>query len=265
MIADSSLSRVSLLVTGSPQFETQDDFGAGDGISTISQWQYQISTHERNSNFLDLDALKVDPTLGNIVNRLRAVFGGVSSTCQESVILTTTDLHDLTCFALHRLLSLSHFAGVDFQSSSTSECLRYSVAAYMFIIHGATYYSHVHILNAFIIQLQCHVGPLLSSLDSNQSLLLWFLSVGAVAATESNESNWFRGKAAAVSAALGVQCWEDVERHLKRVLWLETRSKLVFQLVWDEILSSNSSLQNWATAEKHGQSDTPPTLANTVA
>jgi hypothetical protein len=176
-------------------------------------------------NLFDFDTLVFDPNVANIVNRLRSVFG--DSTSHAPVILSATDLHDLTCFALHRLLSLPPFT--DAQSSNTSECLRHAVAAYMFIVHGATYYSHIHILNALIIQLQFHLESLLSFGEHQDSLLLWYVSVGAVASTGTNES------------------------HLKRVLWLEARSQVLFQQVWEGILMSNSSLHNMATPENGEQ------------
>jgi hypothetical protein len=200
-------------------------------------------------NLFDFDTLVFDPNVANIVNRLRSVFG--DSTSHAPVILSATDLHDLTCFALHRLLSLPPFT--DAQSSNTSECLRHAVAAYMFIVHGATYYSHIHILNALIIQLQFHLESLLSFGEHQDSLLLWYVSVGAVASTGTNESHWFRGKAVALSVALGLQCWDDVKTHLKRVLWLEARSQVLFQQVWEGILISNSSLHNMATPENGEQ------------
>jgi hypothetical protein len=155
-----------------PQFETQDDFGLGDGISALQQWKCG-SVENRESNLLDVDALGLDPDLGNIVTRLRAVF-------HDPLVLSATDLHDLTCFALHRLMSLPSPTNADSRSSNASKCLRYAIPAYMFIVHGATYYSHLHIINALIIQRQCHIGPLLLSTECENSLLIWLLSVGAV-------------------------------------------------------------------------------------
>lgn len=249
---------MSLLVTGSPQFETQDDFGRGDGICALQQWQSQFLIKDKDLNLLDFDALGFDPDVGNIVNRLRSLFD--DSTSHGPVILSATDLHDLTCFALHRLLSLPPFT--DAQSSNTSECLRHAVAAYMFIVHGATYYSHVHILNALITQLQFHLESLLSSGECQDSLLLWYVSVGTVASTGTNESHWFRRKAIALSVALGLQCWDDVETHLKRVLWFEARSQVLFQRVWEGILMSNLSLHNLATPEN---GERPRNFSNTAA
>ncbi|PMD59819.1 uncharacterized protein K444DRAFT_401091 [Hyaloscypha bicolor E] len=245
---------VSLLVSGSPQFETQDDFGEGNGICAIQQWQRPFSSECNDPNLLDFDALGLDPALCNIVNRLRCIL-------HDLAILSVTDLHDLTCFTLHRLMSLPPHTGVESQSPNISECLQYSISAYMLILQGATYYSHAHILNALVIQFQPHLGPLSSIGECQDSLLLWLLSVGAVASTGTNENYWFRGEAAAVSAALDIQCWGDVEAHLKRILWHETRSRDVFQQIWKEILALDLPLHSLAVAEDH---EKPRNFSNIV-
>ncbi|KAE9366220.1 hypothetical protein N431DRAFT_352569 [Stipitochalara longipes BDJ] len=227
---------VSLLVTGSPQFETQDDFGRGHGIYAIQQWQRPFLVEDRDLDLLDFDEVDLDPVLGNILNRLRSIF-------HNSATLSTTDLHDLTCFTLHRLLSLPPLTGVDSRSLHTSGCLRFAISAYMLIIHGPTYYSHVHILNTFVIQLKSRLSSMLSLGECQHSLLIWLLSVGAVASTGhgTDESHWFRDQAGTISAALGIQHWDDIKLHLKRVLWLETRSQVLFQQIWEEILTSTTT------------------------
>jgi hypothetical protein len=223
-----------LLVTGSPQFETQDDFGRGNGICALQQWQFPISIEDENQSLLDFDTLSLDPIVGNIANRLRSIL-------HSPTTISATDLHDLTCFIIHRLLSLPPLASVDSPSSYTSECMRYAISAYMFIIHGPTYYSHLHVLNTLIIQLKFHLSLMLSLGGCQDSLLLWFLSVGVIASTGTNESRWFRIEARTVAEALGVQFWEDIEVHLRRILWLETRSRVLFQETLKEILASTSS------------------------
>lgn len=241
-----------MLVTGSPQFEAQDNFGGGNGVCAIHQWQCSFSMESSGSNLLDLDALCLDPVLKNILIRLRSIFGQCKMS-GDKVTLSTTDLHDLTCFILHRLLHLPHFTSVDSQSATTSECLRYGAAIYMFLIHGPTYYSHANILNSLVLQLKHHLDSLISSDGSQESLLLWVLSVGNVASIGTNERPWFRGQAAAVSAALGIRCWEDVEVHLKRVLWLESRCRLLFKQTWEDIVASSSSSQSLVFAEDFEQ------------
>lgn len=223
-----------MLVTGVPQFGTQNDFGEGDGVSAIPQWQCQFPMVNQNPNLLDIDTLGLDPILRNTFNRLRSVFCGFQAS-ENPVILSTTDLHDLTCFILHRLLSMPN---LDAPLPNISECLRYGVSLYMFITHGPTYYSHVCILNTLVLQLEYHLCSLLSFVEGQESLVVWLLSVGAVASIGTSESKWFRERAAKVSTALGIQYWDHVETHLKKVLWLERTNEDLFQQIWEEIMTS---------------------------
>ena len=253
LIAD-QLYRVSLLVTGSPQFETQDDSGQGSGICAIRQWQSPCFVEHKDPHLLDFNELDLDPALRNIANRLRSILYSPAS-------LSTTDLHDLTCFTLHRLLSLPSLSSADSRAINTSECMRYAIAAYMFIIHGPTYYSHVHVLNTIIIQIKSHISTMLSVRECQDSLLLWLLTVGAVASIGTNENHWFRNEAITAAGTVGVQHWDDIEAHLSRVLWLGTRPSVLFQQTWEDILSSTSVLDTLAVSEDHEWPNLPTRVA----
>ena len=95
-----------MLVKGSPQFETQDDFGRGDGISSIPQWHYSSNPFQQKPDMLNLDGFDLDPELQNILNRLRDISRQPRMTDSSNIptILSPSDLHDLTCFVLHKLL-----------------------------------------------------------------------------------------------------------------------------------------------------------------
>jgi hypothetical protein len=239
-----------MLVIGSPQFGAQDDFGRGDGLCAIPQWTYNFNQTNLNSEFIDLGDLGLDFTLQDIFARLRTIFGHSkkSTMTGPSTILSNTDLHDLTCFVLHRLLSLPPLASVDNQSAILSECVRYGASIYMFVVHGPTYYSHAMILSSLLVQLKHHLEPLISSHDFQDSLLLWLLSVGMVASIGTSLSEWFQGQAEAVSAVFGIRSWEDVEVQLKKVLWLEAKCQVLFQQIWEQIITSNASF-HISTAE----------------
>ncbi|RDW57214.1 hypothetical protein BP5796_12664 [Coleophoma crateriformis] len=236
---------VSMLVTGSPQFDTQDDAGQGDGVYAIPQWQYSISMETKNPKLVDLDVLGLDPTIGNIIHRLRSVFD-LFQTLETPVTLSTTDLHDLACFTLHRMLSLPPLIGQDSLATNTSECFRYGVSLYMFIMHGPTYYSHAHILYGLVLQLEYHLEPIFSLTNVDYSLLVWFLTMGAVASAGTSEIQWFCARAGEITIRLGLQCWDDVERHLKSVLWLETTTRSLFQQIWEDMATLDSSVYRTA-------------------
>jgi len=107
----------------------------------------------------------------------------------------------------------------------------------MFIIHGPTYYSHLHVLDILVSELQ---SQLTSLSEPQESLFIWLLLVGAAASAGMNSANWFREKVVTISVALDLHSWDSVEIHLRRVLWLKTRSQVLFRSVWEEIISSDS-------------------------
>jgi hypothetical protein len=224
-----------MLVTCSPQFETQDDFGRGQGLRTIPPWNEGLNSLHSKSDSLMLDDIDLDPSVKNTLIRLHSTLGQN----ENSDILPTTDLHDLTCFVLHRLLGLPPLTGADSRSVARSECLRYGTSIYMFIVHGPTYYSHAAILESLVLQFRYHLEAL-NALDGlREPLLLWLFSVGAVACGGTYNGQWFNTQVAAVSTALGIRSWDEVEAHLKSVLWLE-RSRVLFQQTWEEIIASSA-------------------------
>jgi hypothetical protein len=220
-----------MLVTGSPQFESQDDYGRGNGVCAVQQWQCDYPIGSFHHDLLDFGGLGIDHMLENTVTRVRSIFGAFQTT-DNPVILSTTDLHDLTCFVLHRLLSLHPFT--DSCSANISECLRYGSSIYMFLVHGPTYYSHASILHSLSLRLKHHLDSLVSP-DTEDSLLLWLLSVGSAAAIRTSESRWFKERMTVQCANLGLRCWEDFKAHLKRVLWCERRPQGPFQQMWEEM------------------------------
>ena len=226
---------MSLLVTGSPQFEAQDEYGTGNGVWSIQQWQSNLPVEQPSPELLVFGELGLDPILEHTITAVQSIFSARRSSNNPGE-LSTTDLHDLTCFFLHRLLGLHPFTGDDSRSAHTSECLRYGVSIYMFLVHGPTYYSHASILHSLLLQLKLHLESLITSKPQN-AFLLWLLSVGAVAATETNESKWFRERVTALSTEMGIQYWEDFKAHMERILWFKARAQVLFQQMWEEIIT----------------------------
>ena len=226
---------MSLLVTGSPQFETQDDQGRGNGVSAIPQWQYEVSTESLPANSLDFSALGIDPILSNTIAKIRSIFVSVHAS-NSPQILSTTILHDFTCFILHRLLSLrpSTSLASDTGHANISECVGAAMAIYMFIAHGPTYYSHAAILNSLLLQVRYNL-EFLSTSGVPEPLILWVLSVGAVAAAGTDEILWFRERVSTLCTKLDLRCWEDFQEYLNRVL--EPKPENLFQQLWREIVT----------------------------
>ncbi|KAK2054787.1 hypothetical protein LY76DRAFT_619015 [Colletotrichum caudatum] len=132
------VSWVSMIVTGHPQFETQDDAGIGDGVPPPPEWQLDSAAlHEDMSALGDAET---DHTVRDAAVRLRYIFRRAA----QQVPLAPARLHDLTCFVIHRLLLSMPRGGSDTHQSPASECARNAIILYMFIVQGPTYYSHAH-------------------------------------------------------------------------------------------------------------------------
>ncbi len=220
--------RVSLLVTGAPQFETQDDFGLGTGIQAIPQWERGANSPGRQRS---VDDLVLDPAVGNILERLRNIFQAP----QESH-LTNTELLDLTCFVAHRLLLLPPITSSNLQLSAISECFRYAMVLYMMILHGTTYYSHMDLANVLILRLKENLLLLASTNYPHDALETWIISVAMAAAVGNTEYKWFMDRACTVRLALDLQAWGDVLAQLESVLWMRTDHENAFRQAWEEVL-----------------------------
>lgn len=213
-----------MLVMGHPQFPTQDDFGMGDGIPLVPEWQLDMSDDPYLANTLDLID---DAEVRNVFARLRNVFNRA-----HQLPLSSTRLHDLTCFVIHRLLAtIPQYPPTS--PSPTTESIRYTTILYMFLIHGPTYYSHDFIMGTIVSKLL----TTLIHLDSRfpVSIDVWFLAIGLAASSNTPNYQWFAERAQAIVHPLHIRSWDDVVMHVKTVLWLDT-ADAVLRPHWDGIL-----------------------------
>ncbi|KAH8690744.1 hypothetical protein BGW36DRAFT_432534 [Talaromyces proteolyticus] len=222
------ISWVSMLVTEAPQFQIQDDSGLGNGIAPTPQWRLALTGSDLQH--LSLHDLKIDPTISNALVRLRTIFR------HERVShMTSTDLHDLACFVLHKLLLLSPLSSEIPEQSAVSECMRYAIALYMLSIHGTTYYSHDNLANDMILKLKRHIEALVGTDYMNSSAGIWVLSVGLVATTGTPYRKWFIAQTCTVAMALGLHTWEEVLVRLETVFWTRTQQEELVRRKWEEI------------------------------
>lgn len=222
-----------MLVMGVPQFPIQDDSGVGAGLSPIAQWKLASADTEFSGPHPDDPDL--DLAVGNVLNRLRSIFHQ-----PRLSISTSAELHDLTCFVMHRLLLLPPVSASSPRRQAASECLRYSLALYMLIIHGATYYSHENLARSLAVQLKGHLAALAQADHPHDGFEIWFLSVGMVATVGTGEHGWFRSRALAAALHLELHTWEDVLVHLEGVLWTRARPHVEgsFRQTWKEALAA---------------------------
>lgn len=226
-----SVQRVSMLIMGQPQFETQDDLGIGDGIPPIPEWQFDSTIPE--GELFDIENIQLDYSVKNVFSRLRNVFHRA-----RTIPFPATQLHDLTCFVIHRLL-LSAPASISLYHSSMTECIRYGIILYMFITQGPTYYSHAVILNTIVVRYMENLENLTPVPRVYDSLDVWFVTIGMVASLGTTHQPWFMEKAEEIAASLQLSSFNDILVHLKAVLWLEKpQGEDVFRAHWDVALST---------------------------
>lgn len=211
----------------SPQFATQDDDG-GDGVPPPSQW-IEVADRSNETEVPGLNGLRLDTATDEMLRRLRILFDEGSR-----VPLSTTDFHDLVCFALHRLLDQrEQRASLDGASRGVSQAM----ALYLLTIHGPTYFSHAGLQCWITLQLKDSLDNALESLKvTNASLAVWMLSVGMVASLRTPLSQAFSYQAGAAALDLDVYDWSNVLRHLRAILWVEnTMTEGIFLQAWQDV------------------------------
>jgi hypothetical protein len=217
-----------MLITGNPQFKTQDDFGTGDGIPAITQWYVEPQTYQADSSHLE--ALMVDENICDVFVRLRSIFEKA-----QSVPLSTTELHDLTCFVIHRLLPPASDPMIPSVSPLT-ECIRYGIILYMLIIHGTTYYPHTSILNQVLSRFETHLSTLETESQAYDSLSVWLVTIGMAASVGTEHYHRLLRRVRIVAASIQLSGWNTVVIHVKNVLWLGTpQHEQLFRYSWDNI------------------------------
>jgi multisubunit Na+/H+ antiporter MnhF subunit len=203
-----------MLVMGYPQFETQNDFGIGHDISPISEWQLEVPDSKYDAlEPIDVD---IDYEVRNVFFRLRNIFRRA-----ERIPFPTTQLYDLTCFVVHRLLlTVPNVNNVE--PSLITECVRYALILYMFIVHGPTYYSHAVILNTMIMHLMEYFEQLSPTSRFDSPLDIWLVVIGMVSSTGTVHHQWFVRRAKLLAASIPLNNSDDVLTRIKDILWLET-------------------------------------------
>jgi|SRR5690242_4768357 len=226
-----------MIVTQTPQFSTQDSGESNEALVPIAQW------HEANSDLLDLSPALfniplLDPDITDILCRLHSLFDSNQNT------LSSTDLHDLTCYAVHKLLLWSPQPRADSFACdlATSAIVRHALVLYLLIIHGPTYFSHARLQYATALKLQGQMEHTwFNMLSSHGSLVVWLLSVGMVASEGTPEGLWFISQARTATEVLDLQAWNDIVVRLQNIVWLDAPTAThIFQQKWQEVLRNTS-------------------------
>jgi hypothetical protein len=220
-----------MIITQTPQFLARNEHGPDDGIAPIPRW-YEASSNINDSVPTVLHTPLLDPEIADVLCRLHNLFD--SSQYQ----LSSNDLHDLTCYAIHRLLLWEPKLQTDgvMCDLTTSGIVRHATVLYLLIIHGPTYFSHAHLQYATALKLQAQMEySWLNMLFNHGNLTLWLLSVGMVAAAGIPEGQWFTSQAHKAAEALDLRTWDDVVCRLRGIVWLDSAAaESSFQQKWQE-------------------------------
>jgi hypothetical protein len=231
-----------MLVTGTPQFQIQDETGLIDKLGPVTKLEaVPLRAHQEPSlaAFADFD---IDPVVDEVLTRSRVIFRrfGITDLQNSPAKLSVADRQDLASFIIHRLLLLPCPINMDTESAIVSEAIRYGISIYMFIIHGPTYYSYMSILKELVLHLKYHLTSMSSIADVHEALSTWLFSIGIVASVGTEDNDWFVTHISALSIQLNLQNWEGVRANLKSVLWLEGTFEMMFQQAWEQIFHSRA-------------------------
>lgn len=226
-----------MLILGHPQFPVQDDGGTGEGIPPIAEWLL-CSGGLEDDTIPELNWIIDNDTVRTALVRLRYVFRRA-----EAEPFSGTKIHDLALFVTHRLL-LSAPDTEDLNSSPVSECIRYALILYMFMIQGPTYYSHLVIQSSILTKFTVHLEHLESISHEYDSLDIWLLMIGMVASAGTPNYSDFTRKTRDACDYLKLTDFYDVLTYMKSICWLgDTRGEELLRTHWDAAQSNDSPLK----------------------
>lgn len=214
-----------------PQFLAQDGLGPVDGIAPIPRW-YQASSDINGSSSTVLHTPLLDPVIADVLCRLHNLFDS------SQYKLSSTELHDLTCYVIHKLLLWEPLIKTDrvMCDLTASGTVRHATVLYLLIIHGPTYFSHARLQYATVLKLQAQMEySWLNMLFNHGALTLWLLSVGMVASDGIPEGQWFTSQAHKAAEALNLRTWDHIVVRVRGIVWLDsTAAEPLFQQKWQE-------------------------------
>jgi hypothetical protein len=202
-----------MLILGHPQFPVQDDEGFGDGIPPIPEWLSCSSTME-DDTIPELSWVFDDKIVRTALVRLRHIFKRV-----EGEPFPGTKLHDIVLFVTHRLL-LSVPDGNGSSPLPVTECIRYALVLYMFIIQGPTYYSHAVILNSIVTKYIANMERLESIPHVFDALDVWLLTIGSVASAGTPNHAFFAARIRNVCVHLDITDFHDMLEYIRSICWI---------------------------------------------
>ena len=118
-----------------------------------------------------------------------------------------------------------------------TECCRLAAALFLFFLFENHRPDSTRLINSLVHKLQTALSSILTSTRSGNTLMIWLLSVGGVAALNlPAERDWFVSHLAELAAELELKSWDEMNSCLRVVVWIDVMDNYPFLKLWEEIL-----------------------------
>lgn len=234
--------RFSLLLTSEPQFPLGEPLVE---LQQTPQWLDEITASSRLSNLLDFESYGVSKDVSDILLEIRYLsrYFPTQSHENSTSIAANTHIHSKVCSILGRLLQAKPDQDLDSHAARITKCCCLAASIFLFLPFENHFPDPSLLLNSLVHRLQNALSPIVPcSMDGNE-LLAWLLSVGGVASLNlPTERDWFVSHLA--ESAIGLECnsWDEMDKCLKNVLWIEAIDDSPFRQLWEEVLFSLNRL-----------------------
>jgi hypothetical protein len=154
------------------------------------------------------------------------------------------DLHSRVGWLLQRLLQKPP-DGI-FRTALT-ECCRFASAIFLFFPFDNHFPDPTLLLNSLLHKLKDALSRVVPCSAAEHQLMIWLLAVGGVTAAKlPAERDWFIGYLIDTAADMEVHSWDELERCLRRVIWMDAMNDLPFRELWEDttLIAKSQTAQN---------------------
>jgi hypothetical protein len=207
------------------------------------QWLDEISAFSRASNLREFGVYGVRKDVSDIlmeIGYLSRYFSSQSNgkgVSWSSANSSGKSIHCITASILGRLLQLNLDQDLEGLSTPIDNCCRWAASIFIFLPFDNHFPDPTLVLNSLVHRLQTSLNYIAPRTLEGTKLLAWILSVGGIASANlPTERDWFVSQLAETTVELGVKTWDDMEKSLKNVVWIDGIDESPFRQLWEEAL-----------------------------
>ena len=230
-----------MVMTSESQFPPEDGDEPPDQLRLLTDAPPLSET----SNHLDFNAFGVEKTVSNLMIEIRYLCLVFSrKTLQRNDAVSSVDVHSIVNSIGQRLLHIQPLASMDPGSSSAriTESCKFAALLFLFLPFDNHWPDPTLVINSFLHKLKSALCSLVPGCGIENQLHVWLLAVGGAVAVTLPEREWFVRHLVAVAADLELKCWDDMERCLERVIWIEDFDDARFHQLWKEMKRASESM-----------------------